>query len=286
MYHEPARGYWAHIQGAAGMAKKRASADDPSLFSPSIRARRRRPLFLPRLLAEEARKELYQGSDQEQAFDVVRQWADLESEGHLCRKERSLDAEFLHEVFGTALGYKTSTDSSTGYHLEREFTVPGVGSADGALGQFRLGQDVTPLAVIELKAADVDLDRDRFNGRTPVQQCWDYMNALPECPWGIVSNFVTIRLYHRDKTPLALEEFSLQDLRELTRFREFYCLFHRHGLTAAGSNAPEALRRTSARGRRRTVPTVQRKPTEPHPPSASGSGTSARHRDSHCSEDP
>jgi hypothetical protein len=30
-----------------------------------------------------------------------------------------------------------------------------------------------------------DLDRDRSNGRTAVQQCWDYINAVPGCIWGI-----------------------------------------------------------------------------------------------------
>ena len=63
-----------------------------------------------------------------------------------------------------------------------------------------------------------------------MQQCWDYLNALPECPWGIVSNFVTTRLYHRDKTPLAYEEFRLQDLRDVSKFRQFYCLLERGGL--------------------------------------------------------
>ena len=70
-----------------------------------------------------------------------------------------------------------------------------------------------PVAVVELKGAMTDLDRDRSNGRTAVQQCWDYLNALPGCPWGIVSNFRTIRLYHREKGTLSYEEFDLQELR-------------------------------------------------------------------------
>ena len=94
------------------------------------------------------------------------------------------------------------------------------------------------MAVIELKGADADLDHDRFNGRTPVQQCWDYLNALPGCPWGIVSNFVTFRLYHRDKTPLAYEEFHLQDLRKEETFRQFYCLFQIGGLLRSEANQP------------------------------------------------
>ena len=72
---------------------------------------------------------------------------------------------------------------------------------------------------MELKDSGVNLDRDRFNGRTAVQQCWDYLNALPDCPWGIVSNFVTFRLYHRAKGSQAYEEFTLQELRGDKRFR-------------------------------------------------------------------
>ena len=64
-----------------------------------------------------------------------------------------------------------------------------------------------------------DLDRDRSNGRTAVQQCWDYLNALPGCPWGIVSNFRTIRLYHREKGSLSYEEFALQELRDRAAVR-------------------------------------------------------------------
>ena len=154
----------------------------------------------------------------------------MQEQGHLQKKETALDANFLHEVFGEALGYKTATQSPEAYQQQRNFTVPGGQFADGALGDFSPGSTTEPVAVIELKGADADLDHDRFNGRTPVQQCWDYLNALPGCPWGIVSNFVTFRLYHRDKTPLAYEEFHLQDLRKEETFRQFYCLFQIGGL--------------------------------------------------------
>ena len=86
-----------------------------------------------------------------------------------------------------------------------------MGTADAALGEFPRSR--VPTAVVELKGALTDLDRDRSNGRTAVQQCWDYLNALPGCPWGIVSNFRTIRLYHREKGTLSYEEFTLQELR-------------------------------------------------------------------------
>src|SRR5204863_10042629 len=128
-------------------------------------------------------------------------------------------------VIRQALAYRTSTTSPEACYYTKGFSVPGVGPPDGVLGNFPPVNPQTIRAVIELKDASTDLDHDKFNGRTPVQQCWDYLNALPDCPWGIVSNFVTVRIYHRDKTPLAYQEFALQDLRKLELFRQFYCLF-------------------------------------------------------------
>ena len=210
---------------------------------PSPALRRRVPLILPRFLKDEAARLKPTVDDQHVGYRMILRWAELESGGHLDRKETSLDADFLNEVFGDALGYKTGTQSPDEYHIEREFTVSGVGSADGALGRFGTGLEPSPVAVIELKDAGTDLDRDKFNGRTPVQQCWDYLNALPQCPWGIVSNFVTIRLYHRDKTPLAFELFTLQGLRNINRFREFYAIFERNGLLPSRLvRIPNALR--------------------------------------------
>jgi len=209
----------------------------PSLFTPSG-SRRRSGLILRRFLREEAESFHHRGKQQDDAYEIVKRWADLEAEGHLARKETSLDADFLREVFGQALGYRTATESPDDYQLQRNYTVPGIGVADGALGNFRPGTSPSPLAVIELKGAHVNLDKDKFNGRTPVQQCWDYLDGLPDCPWGIVRNFVTFRLYHREKTPLAYEEFYLRELRDLRKFRQFYCLFERGGLVRPRPGMP------------------------------------------------
>jgi N-6 DNA Methylase len=193
---------------------------------------------LPVQLEDQAENVLLRGERQNQAHAVLMKWADLETKGHLKRKETALDADFLREVFGEALGYPSSTQSPQRYHLEKDFTVPGIGTADGAIGIFEPGSPSFPVAAIELKGVATDLDTDRFNGRTPVQQCWDYLNALPDCPWGIVSNFVSFRLYHRNKTPLAYEEFHLQELRDVYRFRQFYYLFERDGLLASKLGQP------------------------------------------------
>ncbi len=204
--------------------------------------RTRRPLFLPRLLSKESADTHLMDSAQDQAREVVSRWIRTYERGGLSRKETSLDAEFLHEIFSDALDYKPSTQGENDYSLERNFSVPDVGTADGALGLFRAGHSSAPHVVIELKDAEVNLDRDRFNGRTPVQQLWDYLNALPGCSWGILSNFITIRLYHRNRTPQVYQEFRLLDLKDERRFQEFYYLFEKGGLL------PTALGRSRAVG--------------------------------------
>jgi hypothetical protein len=218
----------------------RSQEDGATLFA-KPEDRRRRALFLARFLSEEANSNLLRGKKQDRAQEVLHKWADMESQGHLDKKETALDANFLHEVFGEAFGYQSITQSPESYHLERNFTVPGVGTADAALGPFGPNQSSSPVAVIELKGAKIDLDRDRSNGRTAVQQCWDYLNALPDCPWGIVSNFAVTRLYHRDKTPLAYQEFNLRDIaRKEDVFRQFFCLFEFGGLLPTQSREPRA----------------------------------------------
>ncbi len=224
----------------------------PTLFSKPA-GRRCAGLVLARFLAEEAESMHLRGPEQDAAHKILIHWAELERQGHLAKKETALDANFMHEVFGLALHYRSATESPEDYQQERNFSIPDIGTADGALGNFAAGSSPSPLVVIELKGAAADLDRDRFNGRTAVQQCWDYLNALPDCPWGIVSNFVTTRLYHRAKTPLAYEEFRLQDMRDLAKFRRFYCLLERGGLVHPRNGfelrALDLLRRTEQRQR-------------------------------------
>ena len=214
------------------------------------RVRRQRALFIPRYLQEASRNVQLSGAAQDKAYLLAVRWADLETSGELAKhKETSIDTQFLDQLFGQGLGLAVKTESPSGWHLEHKYTVPGIGIADAAFGEFPTAR--SPTAVVELKDALTDLDRDKSNGRTAVQQCWDYLNALPACPWGIVSNFSTIRLYHRSKGNLAYEEFTLQELRDRDRFNEFYCLFERGGLLTSKSGqlprAPALLEKTQKR---------------------------------------
>ncbi|MEW6249864.1 MAG: type I restriction enzyme HsdR N-terminal domain-containing protein, partial [Planctomycetota bacterium] len=239
------------------MAKRKDASNQIALFSNAVpngssTSRLRRSLFIPAFLRDEARKRAHlYGDDLDRAHAILKKWAELAARGALARKETSLDAEFLRAVFTDGLGYSPFTEGTAQYHLERQFSVPGAGTADGALGIFTAGQPVLPVALIELKSADVNLDTDRFNGRTPVQQLWDYLNAVPECPWGVLSNFISFRLYHRDHGSRAFELFTLVELTRPERFWEFYHLFGPGGLLPTRSDpTPRALALLARTGER------------------------------------
>jgi type I restriction-modification system DNA methylase subunit len=192
--------------------------------------RRRQRLFLPKYLRAAGADMRLAGSARDEAHRILVRWADLESSGKLFKKkETSLEGEFLAEVFGEALGYTLFSENLASWQLEPKFSVPG-GIADAAIGFFSQQNEKKARALVELKGPRIDLDRHRERGRTPVQQCWDYLNAVPECPWGIVCNYVSFRLYHRNKTPQAYELFTLQELREPEKFNEFYAVFAVGGL--------------------------------------------------------
>jgi len=175
----------------------------------------------------------------EEAHAILIKWADLESSGKLAgMNENQLQGEFLADIFGRALGYRQFCEGEDEWSLMQHQTVGGK-QPDAILGNFKAGQPRKPMAIIELKGPRVHPDRDRSNGRTAVDQCWDYLiNTERTCRWGIVSNMVSFRLYERDSTKRRYEHFSLQSLRDLNTFRQFYCLFHRKGLIEKTAGHP------------------------------------------------
>ena len=168
---------------------------------------------------------------QKKAHEILLRWAGLESAGKLqSQGEEDLKPEFLTQVFAQALGYVLFSDHLDHWELRPRYPLPDGQEADGAIGLFSKEGGQVPAAVMELKGPLTNLDRDRFNGRTPVQQCWDYLNQVPACLWGIVSNYVSFRLYHRNQTPGNFELFTLQELRDPARFRDFLLVLDRQGL--------------------------------------------------------
>ena len=246
----------------AGRRKTRKSALAEGGLFPELNVarygdnRRKQPLILPKLLVNEQQNRPPADDQERQAHEVVVRWANLETSSKLRHMgEQDLKPEFLTEVFGKVLRYILFSEDLDHWELRPRYPLPSGQEADGAIGLFRKEGSQPPVALIELKGPTVNLDRDKFSGRTPVQQCWDYLYEVPECPWGIVCNYVSLRLYHRNETPNSYELFTLQELREDKRFRQFLALFEREGLLAAVlGQEPRALRMLrQSKERQRTV---------------------------------
>ncbi|NOG54443.1 MAG: N-6 DNA methylase [Planctomycetes bacterium] len=214
-------------------------------------------LILERYLREAADDRQLDDTETDAAYAILCKWADFETSGRLLKlKETQLQGDFLHEVFGQALGYVRAAENAEEWNLEQHRSF-GMQTPDAVLGHFTDddGNDSgTPLAVVELKGPTVHVDHDRSNNRTAIEQCWDYLVNMPkDCRWGVVSNIVSFRLYERDSTRRAYEHFSLQSLRDKRIFRQFYVLFRPKGLIEGILNHPpraiELLKKTDDRQR-------------------------------------
>ncbi|MDJ0766791.1 MAG: Eco57I restriction-modification methylase domain-containing protein [Myxococcota bacterium] len=174
--------------------------------------------------------------DFEEKLSIVRRWVKPLKSGTLdVVKEVSLHGEFLRDVFGNILGYKsvvTGEGKEWSLHAETHISDGG-GSADGALGFFSAveskkgisslqGRIVAP---IELKGASNDLDRPAPGRKeSAVEQGWRYANYTEGCRWVIVSNYREIRLYRTNKTPAFYERFLLEELTDPKKLKRFYFL--------------------------------------------------------------
>ncbi|MCA9444014.1 MAG: hypothetical protein KC964_24685, partial [Candidatus Omnitrophica bacterium] len=188
-------------------------------------------LILARLVEGLSKDQEFRSKEVTEAHGILVRWADFYESGRLgTLTETQLQGDFLSEVFGKALGYGRAVENEDIWHYEQHRSIGG-STPDAVLGRFEQDADPDILGVIELKGPTVHLDRDRSGGRTAVEQCWDYLVDTPtECRWGIVSNMVSFRLYERNSTRRAYEHFTLQSLRDINVFRQFYALFHRKGL--------------------------------------------------------
>jgi hypothetical protein len=87
------------------------STPAPSLFA-AVSPRQRRVLILSKYLygpdpqnLAEAQYHHDAGPDFDSAHALIKKWADMERSGLLKKKETALDANYLSDVFGTALHY-------------------------------------------------------------------------------------------------------------------------------------------------------------------------------------
>ena len=158
-------------------------------------------LFAPKYLAAQP-FELTHVPGLDQRVEYLRQWQARIRSGRVHKsKEVALQADFLNEIFGDALGY--DHQDAHLWYLEKELKSNTDGTqADGGLGYFRqvAGQRTQDVRVVmELKDARTDLDKPQNRAtdrRTPVEQAFGYASKVGGCcRWVVVSNFVELRLY-------------------------------------------------------------------------------------------
>ncbi len=210
--------------------------DSPAAARPPKADRLILDRFLPQYLPKSP---LLDPGEIDRAHAILIRWADLESSGQLGQMhENQLQGEFLGDVFADALGYSRFCEGAGKWTLEQHHSLAGQ-EPDAILGHFQPNRPREPIAVIELKGPRVHPDRDRSNGRTAVQQCWDYLNSTPPtCRWGIVSNIVSFRLYERNSSPRRFEHFTLQSLRDRNTFCRFYFMLESRGLIESVADQP------------------------------------------------
>ncbi|HMY18296.1 MAG TPA: Eco57I restriction-modification methylase domain-containing protein, partial [Polyangium sp.] len=206
-------------------------------------SRTRAPLFHARLLAERVTRHVFP-ADLEQKHLVIARWSAALRAGKLDgAKEVQLHGDFLGDVFGRVLGYRSRIGTEAEFwEINAEQTVgTGRKSADGAIGFFSGADKDLVIAPIELKPAKQSLDHALGRVFTPVQQAWDYANHAPGSRWIIVSNYKETRLYSTARTPDVYESFSLDELERIDVFKRFYFLFAREQLLASSPTGTSAI---------------------------------------------
>ncbi len=202
-------------------------------------------LLLPASVREAATGKHIDPALRAEAHAVFVRWAEKLALGQLHGlTETQVEADFTGRLLA-ALGYVSAAGSTIEFTTLPKWAVPGVGAADAALGLFRFDPDGKPTGhprvLCELKGAGTDLDKKRDQkGRSPVAQCWEYLNATDGAVWGLVSNYEEVRLYSRSRGSNYVHRAFLEDLRDPDAFADFYAVFHPHSLLGTGNFVPNA----------------------------------------------
>lgn len=162
----------------------------------------------------------------------------------LTKDETRYEQRFNSKFFGDLLGYEENI------HRHPKASTPIWGKiADVGLGRFPdWSYSIEWVQVIvELKGSTTLLERKQasYGGQSPVDQWFGYKTSFKHCPWLIVTNFASIRLYRDNK-----QDFEVWTLEELASWaddwfalKKLLVLLHRKRLVSASwpSRAEELL---------------------------------------------
>ena len=127
-------------------------------------------------------------------LEIARLWAESIRSNEIFKHNKSqIEGVFQSRIVEGLLGYQPAGGDGTQTYRPKQ--PMGKGTVDIALGFFKDERRI--LAPFELKGADTrDLDAPMAGrNKTPVQQAWEYANAVAGTKWVLVSNMLEIRLY-------------------------------------------------------------------------------------------
>ena len=167
--------------------------------------------------------------------EILKDWIQSYKSGKLkSQNETAIGADFINDIFGNVLGFNYRNSSEWNLEKELKTFVDGK-KPDGAIGYFNLEKEMnnSVQGVIELKDAKTNLDKPQKRSndkRTPVEQAFSYAPKFGEkCRWIIVSNFIEIRLYHRNDES-RYEVFQLENLQKESELKRFFFLLQKERL--------------------------------------------------------
>lgn len=187
----------------------------------------------------------------EPALARLRFWRDrLDGDGKRGVGEASHLADFIADVFGGVLGYRSDVDSPAAFTIARERVNPVDGKcADAIIGRFTPDGLLRPVMVVEGKGPLDPLERAHGGRRqSAVEQAYLYA-VNQRCDWIVVTNMVETRLYNKRADQRTCEIFETKRLanepHELARF--VFLLGVDSVLPSAGDCRPDALLAESER---------------------------------------
>jgi N-6 DNA Methylase/TaqI-like C-terminal specificity domain len=176
-------------------------------------------------------------------FEIAQAWASTIRDLSIFKhNESQIEGVFQSRIVEGLLGYQPF--DGKGAQNYRPKQPMGKGIVDIALGSFSDGPKV--VAPFELKGADTrDLDAPMAGrNKTPVQQAWEYANAVSGPKWVLVSNMLEIRLYAFGEGQLDYERIDLARIDQADELKKAQLLLSAENLL--GTRLSDLLRNSKA----------------------------------------
>ncbi len=184
-----------------------------------------------------------QGQPTHEQLEIAKLWAEsIRNQSIYKHNESQIEGVFQSRVVEGLLGYQPF--DGQGAQNYRPKQPMGKGTVDIALGDFSTSHKIT--APFELKGADTrDLDAPMAGrNKTPVQQAWEYANAVSGVKWVLVSNMLEIRLYGFGEGQQDYERIDLAKIDQLDELKKAQALLSAENLL--GPRLADLLRQSKA----------------------------------------